>query len=111
MPSIPEADRAEINNFGKNVEMLVNMLGDKLFSEVQKNIDTDDNEKVLYLKGPRSANSMGAQTSEGFAVFKNSKNAPKVVNSFSKRLKVKRKELIDSNKVQIIDREYIVIED
>ncbi|MGX9806760.1 GIY-YIG nuclease family protein [Exiguobacterium acetylicum] len=110
MPSISEADRAEMNTFGENVEMLVNMLGHKLFSEVQKNIDTE-NENVLYLKGPRGADGMGAQTSEGFVVFKNSKIASEVVSSFSERLKVKRKELIDSNKVQIIDGEYIVIED
>lgn len=110
MPSISEADRAEMNTFGENVEMLVNMLGHKLFSEVQKNIDTE-NENVLYLKGPRGADSMGAQTSEGFVVFKNSKIASEVVNSFSERLKVKRKELIDSKKVQVIDGEYIVIED
>ena len=110
MPSISEADRAEMNTFGENVEMLVNMLGHKLFSEVQKNIDTE-NENVLYLKSSRGADSTGAQTSEGFVVFKNSKIASEVVNSFSERLKVKRKELIDSNKVQIIDGEYIVIED
>lgn len=110
MPSISEADRAEMNTFSENVEMLVNMLGHKLFSEVQKNIDTE-NENVLYLKSSRGADSTGAQTSEGFVVFKNSKIASEVVNSFSERLKVKRKELIDSNKVQIIDGEYIVIED
>lgn len=110
MPSISEADRAEMNTFGENVEMLVNMLGHKLFSEVQKNIDTE-NESVLYLKGPRGADGMGVQTSEGFVVFKNSKIASEVVNSFAERLKVKRKELIDSKKVQIIDGEYIVIED
>ncbi|AOT01546.1 methionine sulfoxide reductase [Exiguobacterium sp. U13-1] len=110
MPSISEADRAEMNTFSENVEMLVNMLGHKLFSEVQKNIDTE-NENVLYLKSSRGADSTGVQTSEGFVVFKNSKIASEVVNSFSERLKVKRKELIDSNKVQIIDGEYIVIED
>ncbi len=110
MPSISEADRAEMNTFGENVEMLVNMLGHKLFSEVQKNTDTE-NENVLYLKGLRGANGMGVQTSEGFVVFKNSKIASEVVNSFSERLKVKRKELIDSKKVQVIDGEYIVIED
>lgn len=110
MPSISEADRAEMDEFISNLVMLVNILGHKLFVEIKDTSESNDDE-ILYIKGVRGANAKGVQTQEGFVVLQDSKIASSVVNSFSERLMAKRNDLIHSKKVQIIDDEYVVMED
>lgn len=110
MPSIAESDRAEMDEFISNVEMLVNMLGHKLFVDIKDASETK-NEELLYIKGARGADAKGVQTQEGFVVLQGSKLASSVVNSFSERLAAKRNDLIQTQKVQIVNGEYVVMED
>ncbi len=110
MPSISEADRAEMDEFISNLEMLVNMLGHKLFVEIKDTSETNDGE-ILYIKGARDANAKGVQTQEGFVVLQGSRIASSVVNSYSERLEAKRNDLIRTQKVQIQNGEFVVMED
>ncbi|MGD2198758.1 GIY-YIG nuclease family protein [Lysinibacillus fusiformis] len=110
MPSITEADRAEMDEFISNLEMLVNMLGHKLFVEIKDTSETNDGE-ILYIKGARDANAKGVQTQEGFVVLQGSRIASSVVNSYSERLEAKRNDLIRTQKVQIQNGEFVVMED
>ncbi|MGN7116649.1 GIY-YIG nuclease family protein [Lysinibacillus odysseyi] len=110
MPSIAESDRAEMDEFISNLEMLVNMLGHKLFVDIKDTSETNA-EELLYIKGARGADAKGVQTQEGFVVLQGSKIASSVVNSFSERLTAKRNDLIHTQKVQILNGEYVVIED
>ncbi|TQR19940.1 GIY-YIG nuclease family protein [Psychrobacillus vulpis] len=110
MPAISEADRAEMDEFISNLVMMVNTLGHKLFVEIKDTSDSNDSE-LLYLKGARGAKAQGIQTQEGFVVLQGSRIAISIVNSYSERLTAKRNELIDSKKVQIINDEYVVMED
>lgn len=110
MPSIAESDRAEMDEFISNVEMLVNMLGHKLFVDIKDTSETKD-EELLYIKGARGADAKGVQTQEGFVVLQGSNIASSVVNSFSERLAAKRNDLIQTQKVQIVNGEYVVMED
>lgn len=110
MPSIAESDRAEMDEFISNLEMLVNMLGHKLFVEIKDTSEAKD-EELLYIKGARGADAKGVQTQEGFVVLQGSKIASSVVNSFSERLAAKRNDLIQTQKVQILNGEYVVMED
>ena len=110
MPSISEADRAEMDEFISNLEMLVNMLGHKLFVEIKDTSETNDGE-ILYIKGARDANAKGVQTQEGFVVLQGSRIASSVVNSYSERLEAKRNDLIRTQKVLIQNGEFVVMED
>jgi len=110
MPSISEADRAEMDEFISNLEMLVNMLGHKLFVEIKDTSETNDDE-ILYIKGARDANAKGFQTQEGFVVLQGSRVASSVVNSYSERLEAKRNDLIRTQKVLIQNGEFVVMED
>ena len=110
MPSISEADRAEMDEFISNLEMLVNMLGHKLFVEIKDTSETNDDE-ILYIKGARDANAKGFQTQEGFVVLQGSRIASSVVNSYSERLEAKRNDLIRTQKVLIQNGEFVVMED
>jgi len=110
MPSISEADRAEMDEFISNLEMLVNMLGHKSFVEIKDTSETNDDE-ILYIKGARDANAKGFQTQEGFVVLQGSRVASSVVNSYSERLEAKRNDLIRTQKVLIQNGEFVVMED
>jgi len=110
MPSISESDRAEMDEFISNLVMMVNTLGHKLFEEIKDQSDSKKSE-VWYINAARGANARGIQTQEGFVVLRDSKIANNTVNSFSESLTAKRDNLIQSNKVQIINDEYVVMED
>lgn len=110
MPSISESDRAEMDEFISNILMMVNTLGHKLFEEIKEQPELTAN-NVLYINAARGAKARGAQSQEGFIVFAGSKIANSTVESFSERLAVKRNDLILSNKIQVIDNEYVVMED
>lgn len=110
MPSISEPDRAEMDEFISNLVMIVNTLGHKLFEEIKDQSDSKKSE-VWNIKAARGANARGVQTQEGFVVLRSSKIANSTVDSFSESLTAKRDDLIHSNKVQIINDEYEVMED
>ena len=110
MPSISESDRAEMDEFISNLVMMVNTLGHKLFEEIKDQSDSKKSE-VWYINAARGANARGIQTQEGFVVLRDSKIANSTVDSFSESLTAKRDALIQSNKVQILNGEYVLMED
>lgn len=110
MPAISESDRAEMDEFISNLIMIVNTLGHKVFEEIKDNADSINNE-FWYINAARGAKAKGIQTQEGFVVLKGSRIASSTVDSFVERLAAKREDLIASGKVQIMNEEYIVMED
>lgn len=110
MPSISESDRAEMDEFISNLIMMVNTLGHKLFEEIKDQSDSTNSE-VWYINAARGAKAKGIQTQEGFVVLKGSRIASSIVDSFSESLNARREDLIQSNKVQIFNDEYIVMDD
>lgn len=110
MPSISEADRAEMDEFISNLVMMVNTLGHKLFEEIKDHSDATNSE-FWYINTARGAKAKSIQTQEGFVVLKGSRVASSTVDSFSERLVAKRDDLIHSAKVQVINDEYVVMED
>lgn len=89
---------------------MVNTLGHKLFEEIKDKLDSTNSE-AWYINAARGANAKGIQTQEGFVVLKESRIAISIVESFSERLLAKREDLIHSGKIQVINDEYIVMED
>lgn len=110
MSSISESDRAEMDEYISNLMMIVNTLGHKLF-EGLKDIQEMESDSIFYIEGSRGAKAKGVQTHEGFVVLKDSKIATTVVPSYSERLHAKRNFLIQSNEIEIIDGEYVVMQD
>ncbi len=110
IPSISEADRAEMDEFISNLVMMVNTLGHKLFERIKDNSDVTNSE-VWYINAARGAKAKGIQTQEGFVVLEGSRIAINTVDSFSERLKAKREDFIHSKKVQLKNDEYVVMED
>ena len=110
MPSISESDRAEMDEFISNLIMMVNTLGHKLFEEIKDHSDSTNSE-VWYINSARGAKAKGIQTQEGFVVLKGSRIASSIVDSFSESLNARREDLIQSNKVQIFNDEYVVMDD
>lgn len=110
IPSISEADRAEMDEYISNLMMLVNILGHKLFEDIKEQIELNEDE-LFYIEGARGAQARGIQTQEGFVVLANSKIADSYVKSYGERAIVKRNELIQSEKVKEIQGEFIVQED
>lgn len=110
MPSISESDRAEMDEFISNLIMMVNTLGHKLFEEIKDHSDSSNSE-VWYINAARGAKAKGIQTQEGFVVLKGSRIASSIVDSFSENLNARREDLIQSNKVQIFNDEYVVMDD
>lgn len=110
MPSISEADRAEMDEYTSNLMMIVNTLGHKLFEDLK---DTHEmkTDSIFYIEGNRGAKARGVQTHEGFVVLKDSRIASTVVPSYSDRLHAKRNALIDSNEIALISGEYVVMQD
>ena len=110
MPSISEPDRAEMDEYISNLMMMVNTLGHKLFEEIKDNTEINQNE-MFSIEAARGAKAKGVQTQEGFVVLKGSKIATDYVNSYGERSIAKRNELIQSEKIAVINNEFIVMED
>lgn len=69
------------------------------------------NSGFWYIKAARGAKAKGLQTQEGFVVLKGSTIASSTLDSFVERLVVNREDLIISGKIQVMNDEYIVMED
>ncbi|ATP41698.1 methionine sulfoxide reductase [Solibacillus sp. R5-41] len=110
MPSISEPDRAEMDEYISNLMMMVNTLGHKLFEEIKDNAEIHEND-IFFIEAARGAKANGIQTQEGFVVLNGSKIATDYVNSYSERSIAKRNELIQSERVTVINGEFIVMED
>lgn len=110
IPSISEPDRAEMDEYISNLMMMTNTLGHKLFEEIKDRAEINEND-ILYIEAARGASAKGIQTQEGFVVLKGSKIATDYVNSYGERSIAKRNELIQSEKIAVINNEFIVMED
>lgn len=110
MPSISEPDRAEMEEYISNLMMIVNTLGHKVFEEIKDNAEINEND-IFYIEAARGANARGVQTQEGFVVLKGSKIATSYVNSYLESLIAKRNELIQSERIAVINGEFVVMED
>ena len=110
IPSISEPDRAEMDEYISNLMMMVNTLGHKLFEEIKDSTELNENE-IFYIEAARGAKAKGVQTQEGFVVLKGSKIATDYVNSYGERSIAKRNELIQSEKIAVINNEFIVMQD
>ncbi|MFJ5791035.1 GIY-YIG nuclease family protein [Lysinibacillus sp. NPDC093197] len=110
VPSISEPDRAEMDEYISNLMMMVNTLGHKLFEEIKVSSEINENE-IFYIEAARGAKAKGVQTQEGFVVLKGSKIATDYVNSYGERSIAMRNELIQTEKIAVINNEFIVMED
>lgn len=110
IPSISEPDRAEVDEYISNLMMMVNTLGHKLFEDIKDSTEINENE-IFYIEVARGAKVKGVQTQEGFVILKGSKIATDYVNSYGERSIAKRNELIQSEKISVINNEFIVMED
>lgn len=110
IPSISEPDRAEMDEYISNLMMLVNTLGHKLFEEIKDSSEIYEND-IFCIEAARGAKAKGIQTQEGFVILRGSKIATDYVNSYGERSIAKRNELIQSEKVAVINNEFVVMED
>lgn len=97
-----ESQRAVMEEFVDNVEILINALGYKVLEPlVQKDLSsTQVDDEILYVTSG-SVNAIGKVTSEGFVVFAGSTiNEKTSVKSLSAGMQKQRQKLFDSDKVQ-----------
>lgn len=96
--SISESDRAEMEEFLSNALTLVNTLGynafDKIVERKPKTQDEAEHE-LFYISATRGADAIGEPTSEGFVVFKDSKVANPITNSYPKSMKNMRDTMLE----------------
>ena len=93
--SISESDRSEMEEFIEYIKILVNTLGHKVFDE-KREFKAKEKQDFFSLKAIRGADGQGEPTSDGFVVFKGSKVAFEVTNSFASSLMKIRQRLIDT---------------
>ncbi len=109
IPIISEADQAEMEEFIRNILMIVPVLGHKVFDEIVK--VKVENKDILYLSGPRGANAKGIVTSEGFVVLKDSFFSSPVVNSFKQSHNKFRERLITDEVLELKNNSLIITQD
>lgn len=91
--SISEPDRAEMEEFIDNINLLVNTLGHKVFDE-KREFKEKHKEVLFYIKAVRGADAQGEPTSDGFVVLKGSKAARTEVNSMVQNFSNLRQKLV-----------------
>lgn len=91
--SISEPDRAEMEEFIDNINLLVNTLGHKVFDE-KREFKEKHKEVLFYIKAARGADAQGEPTSDGFVVLKGSKAARTEVNSMVQNFSNLRQKLV-----------------
>ncbi len=107
-PTISEADKAEMEEFIRNIRMIVPVLGHKVFED-KVNLEIES-KNILSLSGPRGANAQGVVTAEGFVVYKESHFAFSVVNSFQNSHNMLREKLINDN-ILVLGEEYYILKE
>src|SRR5699024_3608177 len=111
-PSISEPDQAEMEVFIKNIKILTNTLGHKVFEEKRQVYSVEDQkEKIFHIKAARGADASGEPTSDGFVIFEDSKVATSEVNSIPHHVHRLRNELKKEEVTQIECGHYIIKED
>jgi Domain of unknown function (DUF4357) len=109
--SISESDKAEMEEFLENIKLLVNTLGHKLFEEKREVKVSNKQPDIFYIAAPRGANAQGEPTSEGFVVFKGSKIAASVVNSFPISMQKLRQVLMDKGTILKVGNDFELTDD
>jgi hypothetical protein len=109
--SISESDKAEMEEFLENIKLLVNTLGHKLFEEKRELKTSNKQPDIFYIVAPRGANAQGEPTSEGFVVFKGSKIAASVVNSFPLSTQKLRQVLMDKGIILKVGDDFELTDD
>lgn len=106
--SISEDDESMLVEFISNSKLLVNTLGFKGFDTIEELTAKDNNSKEFefYIKAARGCDAKGSLLADGFVVYKCSKAADNVTNSFqNKKL---RNKLIENG---IIDDQFCFTKD
>ena len=111
--SVSESDKAEMEEFLSNIIMLVNILGYNVFEKIGK---THINvvkipENIFTIKATRGADGKGEPSREGFVVFKNSKVADPITNSYPNIMKILRNKLLEEKKIVKRNDELVLTED
>lgn len=111
--AVSESDRAEMEEFLANIVMLVNTLGYNVFEKIGKNQDKADEStgNLFIIKAVRGADGKGKPSAEGFVVFKNSKIADPITNSYPKLMRILRDNLITKKIITERNKEFILNED
>jgi hypothetical protein len=111
--SISESDQAEMEEFIEYVEMLINVLGFKVFEPLLGIPDSLGNLNAhnLYVKAARGANALGRRVNDGFVVLKGSEIATDIVASFPNGFKTLRDELLEIKTIQLMNDKLVFVED
>jgi len=110
--SISEGDKAEMEEFIEYVEMLINILGFKVFEPLISDIETlGADAKNLYIKAARGADAIGRRVADGFVVLKGSVVAADTVASFPNGFRALREELLESKTIQLVNDKLIFVDD
>jgi len=91
--SISEADKAEMEEFLENIQLLINTMGYKVFTELIEEIKVSKINNY-YIKAARGAEAKGQPTQEGFVVFKDSIMTSETVPSMPSWVENIREKLI-----------------
>jgi len=107
--SISEADKAEMEEFLENIELLINTMGYKVFHELISEIEIQKS-NIFHIKAARGAEAKGQPTQEGFVVFKNSIMSSETVPSMPQWIENIRSQLITEEIVKKDENEnYIFV--
>jgi len=98
MPSISEADKAEMEEFTDNILLLIKSMGYKLFTEIEDQLEITKT-SYYYIDSARNAKAKGQPTQEGFIVYKDSQMASETVPSIPKWIENIRTQLIEDKVV------------
>lgn len=110
--SISESDKAEMEEFIEYVQMLINILGFKVFEPLITDLGSSSADvQNLYIKAARGADAVGRRVTDGFVVLKGSAVATDTVASFPNGFKALREELLESESIKKIDDKLIFVED
>lgn len=96
---ISESDQAVMEEFLENIQLLINTMGYKVFTELKDEIDVSKS-NIFHLKAARGAEAKGQPTQEGFVVFKNSIMTAETVPSMPSWVKGIRDQLISEEIVK-----------
>lgn len=102
LSSISEADKAEMEEFLENIQLLINTMGYKVFAELKDQIEVPKT-NIYHIKAARGAEAKGQPTQEGFVVFKDSIMASETVRSIPPWIENLRNKLL-SDEIVIPDK-------
>ena len=108
--SVSEYDEAMLEEFISNSKLLVNTLGFKVFDSIEETTAKSKTQEDtrFFINAVRGAKGVGALVYDGFVVFKGSKMATSVTQSFPNNAKVLRQKLID---MAIVDADFVFTKD